>query len=125
MADQAPQPAPSGKHPAETTAHLIYAFYVMGLFIPIIALAGVAFAHLKGREDMPEELRTHFPWLIRTFWWPLMLAAVSMLLVFSLIASPLGFVGLVAAGVWYIYRIARGWLLLKDRQPIPAPTALF
>jgi uncharacterized membrane protein len=24
-------------------------------------------------------------------------------------------------GLWAVYRIARGWLRLNDRQPMPAP----
>ena len=37
-----------------------------------------------------------------------------------LVGFAIWIVGFFALGVWAIYRIARGWLRLKDRQPMPA-----
>jgi uncharacterized membrane protein len=42
-------------------------------------------------------------------------------LVFSfltIIGIPFALVGWVALGIWIIYRVARGWLALRDRRPM-------
>jgi uncharacterized membrane protein len=39
-------------------------------------------------------------------------------LFFTLVGIPLAVAIYVAAGVWAIYRIARGWLALRDRKPM-------
>jgi uncharacterized membrane protein len=48
--------------------------------------------------------------------------AVSVCLLFVLATLGLGLLVawllLGAVGLWFIYRIARGWLRLKDRQPM-------
>jgi uncharacterized membrane protein len=38
----------------------------------------------------------------------------------TFIGIPLAVVVFFAAGVWTIYRIARGWLALRDRKPMYA-----
>lgn len=30
-----------------------------------------------------------------------------------------GFLGFIALGLWLVYRVARGWLALKDGRPMP------
>ncbi|HKZ07964.1 MAG TPA: hypothetical protein VJU81_21045, partial [Methylomirabilota bacterium] len=117
-----------------TWAHLIYALHATSLIIGIIGTATVVGAFLIGwpsliavilnyvkRGDVRGTwLESHFRWQIRTFWWGLLWAAlcgvfvVATLGVGILIAwLPLGIVGL-----WFIYRVARGWLRLVDRQPM-------
>lgn len=41
---------------------------------------------------------------------------VATVLVFTVVGAPLGFIMLAVLTVWLIYRIARGWLRLRDRQ---------
>jgi len=38
-----------------------------------------------------------------------------------LIGVAIWIIGFFVLGIWAIYRIARGWLRLKDRQPMPMP----
>ncbi len=38
-----------------------------------------------------------------------------------LIGIALEFIGLIAIGIWVIYRIARGWLALRDGRALPMP----
>jgi uncharacterized membrane protein len=68
-------------------------------------------------------LESHFDWAIRTFWIALVFAAAVAVLSLPLMLVAIGFgtwfVGMLALGVWAVYRIARGWLNLKDRQPMP------
>jgi uncharacterized membrane protein len=36
-----------------------------------------------------------------------------------LVGFAIWIIGFFALGLWAIYRIARGWLRLRDRQPMP------
>jgi uncharacterized membrane protein len=36
----------------------------------------------------------------------------------TLIGIPLSWIICIAAGIWVIYRVARGWLTLQDRKPM-------
>jgi uncharacterized membrane protein len=42
------------------------------------------------------------------------------MLFITFIGIPLAMVILLAAGVWAIYRIVRGWLALRERKPMYA-----
>ena len=41
----------------------------------------------------------------------------------TFIGLPLAWVIALLSGLWVLYRIARGWLRLKDRQAMPSPQA--
>jgi len=139
----APVPEPSAQtapgQPSEslvTLTHVIYGLHAVSLITGIIGAATVVGAFLTGwpsiiavilnyvkrSEARGTWLESHFRWQIRTFWYGLLwvvlcgIFVVATLGIGLLIAwLPLGVVGL-----WFIYRIARGWLQLKDRQPMYA-----
>ena len=89
--------------------------------------AGGGGAEIKRSEARGTWLESHFDWQIRTFWWALLwaliVAAVSTVLAIVIIGFATWAVGMFALGVWAIYRVARGWLRLKDRQPMPSASA--
>jgi uncharacterized membrane protein len=62
--------------------------------------------------------------VIRTFWIALAWTLVVVLLSVPLMPLLVGFatlpLGMFLLGIWAIYRIARGWLRLKDGQAMPA-----
>jgi uncharacterized membrane protein len=69
-------------------------------------------------------LEAHFSWQIRTFWYALAWIAVASLV--SLVLLPLLGLGILTwfaaaliIGVWVIYRVARGWLALRDGKSVP------
>ena len=63
-------------------------------------------------------LESHFRWQIRTFWFALLWVVIGMVMLFTLIGIPLALFVFIAAGLWVIYRVARGWLTLQDRKPM-------
>jgi uncharacterized membrane protein len=67
-------------------------------------------------------LESHFRWQIRTFWFAVLWAVVLVAFGVPLMAVLVGFVllplGLVALGIWIIYRVVRGWIALRDRRPM-------
>jgi uncharacterized membrane protein len=117
-------------------AHVIYALHAVSLVTGIITTATVVGAFLTGwpsliavvlnyvkRGDVRGTwLDAHFRWQIRTFWFGLLWVALCML--FIVITLGLGiliaWIPLVIVGLWFIYRIARGWLALSSRR---TPTA--
>ena len=126
------EPAPS----LITLTHVIYALHAFSLLTGILTTATVVSAFLTGwpsiiavvlnyvkrSEARGTWLESHFRWQIRTFWYGLLWAALCLLFVvvtlgvaIVIVWLPLGLVGL-----WFIYRIARGWLALMDRRPMYA-----
>jgi uncharacterized membrane protein len=119
------------------TLHIIYGLHALGLAIGAFGAASVLGSFLFGwpsiiavivsyiyRGDARGTwLESHFGWAIRTFWWALAIATIVLLLSLPLMVVLVGFltlpVGFVLLGVWAVYRIARGWLRLNGRQPMP------
>ena len=122
-------------------AHIVYALHALGLALGAFGAASVRGSFLFGwpsiiavilnyvkrSEARGTWLESHFDWQIRTFWWALLwaliVAAVSTVLAIVIIGFATWAVGMFALGVWAIYRVARGWLRLKDRQPMPSASA--
>jgi uncharacterized membrane protein len=114
--------------------HLIYALHAFSLLTGILGAATVVGAFLTGwpsiiavvlnyvkrSEARGTWLESHFRWQIRTFWFGLLWVALCLLfVVFTLgIGILVAWIPLALVGVWFIYRIARGWLALKDGRPM-------
>lgn len=127
------EPAPS----LVTIAHLIYALHALSLVIGAFGAAtvigaflfgwpsivAVVIGYVKRGEARGTWLESHFRWQIRTFWfalaWAVLTFVAAAVLAIVLIGFALWVIGLFALGVWAIYRIARGWLGLLDRRPLP------
>ena len=115
-------------------AHMIYALHAVSLLIGIVTAATIVGAFLfswpsiiavilnyaKRSEVRGTWLESHFRWQIRTFWFGALWVGLCVLFVIATLGIgifiawiPLGVVGL-----WFIYRIIRGWLALGDRRPM-------
>jgi uncharacterized membrane protein len=126
----APAPSPEPL----TWTHVIYGLHAFSLLTGIIGAASVVGAFLIGwpsiiavilnyvkrSEARGSWLESHFRWQIRTFWWGLLWVALCGVLVVGtlglgifIVWLPLGLVG-----IWFVYRIARGWMRLVDRKPM-------
>jgi uncharacterized membrane protein len=112
----------------------IYALHALSLLTGILTAATIVGAFLTGwpsiiavilnyvkRGDVNGSwLESHFKWQIRTFWFGLLWICVCgafILMTFGiglLIAwLPIGIVAL-----WFIYRIVKGWVRLRDGRPM-------
>ena len=134
------QPMPIQAAPSSdslvTWTQAIYALHALSLAIGILGAASVVGAFLIGwpsivavilnyvkRSDVRGTwLESHFRWQIRTFWYGAFWAAlcgIFVVLTFGIGAIvvwiPLGFLA-----IWFVYRVARGWLALRDRRPMYA-----
>ncbi len=119
-----------------TITTVTYALHALGLAIGAFGTASVVGAFLFGwpsiiaviinyvkrDEARGTWLESHFTWQIRTFWfallWALGIGAVGALLAIVLVGFAIWIVGFFVLGLWAIYRIARGWMALRDRRAV-------
>jgi uncharacterized membrane protein len=99
---------------AKSNALIIYILYLVSLAVGLTSIIGVIMAYVS-KGDAPEWLKTHYIFLIRTFWIGLLYAFIGALLTVVLI----GFLVLLFAVVWWIVRCAQGLNLLSKNQPVP------
>ena len=141
MTSSAHQQLPSPRlGPAESSliawTEGIYALHAFSLLIGIVGTATVFGAFLVGwpsliavivnyvkRADVRGTwLESHFRWQIRTFWFGLLW--VSLCLLFIVVTLGIGilvaWLPLAFVSLWFIYRIARGWLALRGGRPMYA-----
>jgi uncharacterized membrane protein len=101
-----------------TTAHTIVGSFVGGL----PSIIAVIMNYARRSATYGTFLESHFRWQIRTFWyallWSVVIVIVSLPFMIILIGFGFAIVGLFALGIWIAYRVARGWLALKDRRPM-------
>ena len=95
--------------------HVIYGLMAAGYVTGGLGtLAAIILNYIKREEVKGTWLESHFSWQIRTFWWGMLWAVLSMLLMIVVI----GFFAIVIVIIWHIYRIAKGWIRLNDGKPM-------
>ena len=100
----------------KTIATVVYALQAVGLFLVITYFIAVILSYIKRDDAHGTWLESHFRWQIRTFWFGLPWFALGFLTYIFII----GWFILVAAALWLIYRILKGWLNLNDGKPMYA-----
>ena len=130
------RPVPDTAEPSRSLivlTHVIYSLHALSLVTGIVGAATVVGAFLTGwpsiiavilnyvkrSEARGTWLESHFRWQIRTFWFGLLWATLCVLfVVFTLgIGILIAWLPLGVVGLWFIYRMARGWLALNDHRP--------
>lgn len=110
-------------HAASALMGILSATSIVGNFLfGLPSIVAVIMNYARASAVRGTFLESHFRWQIRTFWFALLLSvivwAVSlplMIFVVGFLSLPIGF-ALIA--LWLIYRIARGWLALRDARPM-------
>jgi uncharacterized membrane protein len=108
-----------GLHAFAIGLGIVGASTVVGAFVgsvPSIIAVIINYIKRSGARDSWAE--SHYRWQIRTFWFALLWLLIAMLLIVTLIGAPVGLGLLLALTLWLVYRIARGWLRLLDKQPM-------
>lgn len=119
-----------------TTLHVTYALHAVGLAIGAFgastiigsfifgwpSIIAVIINYVRRSEARGTWLESHFSWQITTFWyavgWSILVAMAGALLAIVIIGFGIWLLGFFALGVWAIYRIAKGWMALRDRRAI-------
>lgn len=113
-----------------TWTKVVYALHAFSLLTGIIGTATVVGAFLTGwpsiiavilnyikqSEARGTWLQSHFRWQIRTFWVGLLW--ISLCIVFIIATFGIGLIlvwlPITLVGLWFVYRIVRGWMTLSD-----------
>jgi len=117
-----------------TVTHLVYALHALSLLIGLLTAATIIGAfvfgvpsiiavvvnYLKRGKAQGTFLESHFRWQIRTFWFALLWFVIGAMLFATFIGIPFALGVWLATGLWAIYRIARGWLALRDGKAMYA-----
>ena len=116
--------------------HIIYALHSLAVLIGLTStvtiigsfifglpsIIAVIMNYARQSDARGTFLESHFRWQIRTFWFALLWAIVILAVSLPLMLVVVGFftlgIGFVLLGLWVIYRIIRGWLALRDHQPV-------
>jgi uncharacterized membrane protein len=119
-----------------TWTHGIYALHAASLLTGILGAATIVGAFLIGWPSIiavvlnyvkRDEARgtwveSHFRWQIRTFWFGLLWITLCWLFVIMTlgIGILIAWIPMAIVGIWFIYRVIRGWLALNDQRPMYA-----
>jgi uncharacterized membrane protein len=134
MSDPAPMTAdtPHVDESLITYTHVIYGLHTLAVLIGLTTWHTIVFSfvgsvpsivavimnYVRYSATRGTFLESHFRWQIRTFWYALLWACVSLLLIFTIVGIIIAVPALLVLAVWIIYRVARGWLALRDRRPM-------
>jgi len=117
---------------ALVAAHIVYGLHSTAIVLGIVgsttviggflgsvpSIIAVILSYVKRGDARGSWAESHFRWQIRTFWFALLWLVIAVLLIVTLIGAPVGLVMLITVTIWLIYRIARGWIRLFDKQPM-------
>lgn len=117
-----------------TIANVVYALHTLAIVIGVVgaatvvgsfvgsvpSIAAVVLNYIKRGDARGTWAHSHYRWQIRTFWFGLLWALIGWVLIITIVGAVVGIPILIALTIWLIYRIAKGWLRLRDRQPMYA-----
>ena len=96
---------------------IIYALQAASLFTGTLTLfAGVIINYVRWEDVQGSWIESHFRWQTRTFWYSLLWMVIGVVTTIFLI----GWAILLAASLWLIYRIVKGWVYLSEHRPMPS-----
>ncbi|MDH5490157.1 MAG: hypothetical protein OEX17_09550 [Rhodospirillaceae bacterium] len=99
-----------------TTRRIVYGLFAASFFVLPAAFAGLIVAYIV-QSDAQGWLKTHYTYLIRTFW-------IMALYILIGVLSTIIFIGpvlLFAAGLWFVARVVLGWIAMEKGLPISNP----
>ena len=126
------QPSPSllrwtqviyGLHAVSLLTGILGAATVVGAFLTgWPSIIAVILNYVKRSEARGTWLESHFRWQIRTFWFGLLWISLCVLFIVATlgIGILIAWVPMAVVGLWFIYRIVRGWMALGDGRPMYA-----
>ncbi len=109
-----------------TIGHISYALHAVvaiGAVLPgvqagiVLLIAAFVLDLIKKDDARGTWQESHFAWRIRSVLWAGVLYVVTIPL-WLLFILP-GWIAWIAISIWFLYRVARGWLALNDRRPMP------
>jgi uncharacterized membrane protein len=98
-----------------TVMNVLYGMHTVAWFsLGSLALIALIVNYIKRSDETDTLYISHHNYMISTFWWTIVLLAVTsplwLLLVFP------GAIAWAAVGLWYLYRCIRGWLRFSNQR---------
>ena len=109
-----------------TVGHISYALHAVvaiGAVLPgvqasiVLLIAAFVLDLVKKDDARGTWQESHFRWRIRSVLWAGVLYVVTIPL-WLLLFVP-GWIAWCVISIWFLYRVARGWMALNDRRPMP------
>jgi uncharacterized membrane protein len=95
---------------------IVYALQAVGFLLGITWVVAIIVNYVKKEDVKGTWLESHFRWQIRTFWYGLLWVGLCGL--FILMTLGIGIIvawlPLAIVSLWFVYRVVRGWLALRD-----------
>lgn len=91
-------------------ATAVYLLQALNYFFGITSIVAIIVNYVKKKDVAGTWVESHFKWQIRTFWFGLLWGIVGVITAFA----GVGYIVLIGAGIWVLYRIVKGWLRLAD-----------
>ena len=118
-----------GLHACAVLTGLLTSSSIAGRFLfGVPSIVAVILYYARRAEARGTWLESHFDWQIRTFWFALLWVVITLLvgapLTLVIIGIYVVIIGFAIIGIWVAYRVARGWLNLRERRPMPRPGAI-
>lgn len=110
-----PAPVPDTEKQLVEIVTLVYVLQALSIGFGVTLIGGAVIDYLKREEAAGTWLESHIRWQLRTFWWTLAWGLIGLLTFVILIGA---LIWLLAA-IWFAYRVARGWVALRARRPVP------
>lgn len=111
-----------GLHALSAISGILSSATIIGAFVfgwpSIIAVIINYVTHARVRGTW---LDSHWRWQLRTFWYALLWGLLAAILAVTVIGLVIAIPAIIGAGVWVLYRVIRGWMVLLDRRPMPLP----
>ncbi|MBX3308242.1 MAG: hypothetical protein KF751_19520 [Nitrospira sp.] len=117
-----------------TWTKVVYALHAFSLLTGIIGTAtvvgtfltgwpsiiAVMLNYIKRSEVRGTWLESHFRWQVRTFWFGLLWMFLCVIFIIVTFGIGLLFMWLPISlvGLWFVYRIIRGWVTLNENRPM-------
>jgi len=118
-------------------AHVMYGLHALSALSGILTSASIVGAFVFGwpsiiaviinyvtRNNVRGTwLDSHWRWQLRTFWFAALWLLFAGLLAATFFGIPMAIMTIVVTGLWVLYRVIRGWLVLLDKRGMPMPAA--
>ena len=96
---------------------LIYGLYGAAIIVPVTLIVAIILNYMKQDDVVNTRYASHFTWQMRTFWFTILWAVVACMTLLTIVGP---FVIGGATFIWYVYRIAKGWMNLAEGKPMYA-----
>ena len=98
----------------KTLTLVVYLLQAFSFAWGVTAVVGLIINLVKRDEVRGTVYESHFDWQIKSFWWGLFWLIAGIVLAMVMV----GFVVLLVAWIWMIYRVVKGFLKLNDGLPV-------